>query len=50
MLIGPIRILSETVPGMPDQGCHLQMENDGRRVEFPSIVASVPFGNRGDTR
>jgi len=29
-----IRLLSETVPGLPDEGCHLQFENKGRRIEW----------------
>ena len=32
-LIGIIAMLSETVPGPADEGGHVQLENEGRRIE-----------------
>ena len=33
MAIGAIAMLPETVPGLSDKRCHVQFENEGRRVE-----------------
>lgn len=33
MPIGAIAMLPETVPGLSDQGCHVQFEKESRRVE-----------------
>jgi hypothetical protein len=31
--VGVIAMLSQTVPGVPDQGCHIQLEDEAGRVE-----------------
>jgi hypothetical protein len=44
-----IRVLSEAVPGLPDQGGHIQFENEGRRIKRHVSprrnAAGVPLGN-----
>jgi len=52
--IGVIRMLSETVPGPPDEGRHLQFENEARRIERRVLprrgATGAPPGSRATTR
>ena len=44
-------MLPEAVPGLPDEGCHVQLQNDRCRIErcmlSQHIVAAVPLADRG---
>lgn len=52
MLIGVVR-LPQTVPGLPNQGCHVQFENQARGIEFGMmrrrVAADIPLGGSGIT-